>query len=324
MEFPGNRMPERTVWNSMIWYWNSVFHSGSANEPLLKFVEMLSTDAARLHEKFEKTLSYYGWQIYAVNETHAASEGKVLVPEGSSRSSGTNIFVGSDHYSICRPASQKCIKYLQLCKLIDPFSGKIKSREQGFQDFSSRLVLEGDLLERAKRHLQEHAFLGFAGMAGSGKTAMATLVAKSLERDCLSESGVLGGEFTPVPPNRAEFEKEVKAKLSGRCQKLFLILDDIPDLSHTYADKLQQIAVANGQRVKFIATSRDKGVLRKLGWINLRETWNVPVLEVEAAKKLFYSHAFPVEREPPSHLKQTCGRSGTGLCRFTPLFGSCW
>ncbi|KAL3688492.1 hypothetical protein R1sor_014801 [Riccia sorocarpa] len=293
------------------------------NEPLLKFVDQLSGEAARLHEKFEENWRSYGWKIYTVNETHAPSGGEQLVSEASARCGSNNIFVSSDHYSTCRPASQECTKYLHLCELIGSVFDQIKIRKNVLEDFISGLVLDekskGELLGRAKGHFQKHPFFGFAGMAGTGKTAMAKLVGKCFATD-------LGSEFVllaPVPQNSADFVTEVKAKLSGQCKKLLVILDDIPDLDHMHAHELRELAVKSGQeRIRFIATSRDMGRLRKLLWPKFAEIWNVPLLKFEAAKKLFSSNAFPLGRIPPDHLKELIdevveGCAGLPLCLET-------
>ncbi|KAL3688493.1 hypothetical protein R1sor_014802 [Riccia sorocarpa] len=160
------------------------------NAPFLKFVQPNGEHPSRLHERFEEHCRSYGWEIYTVSETHVSpGASHNCLWEGSSRCGSKNIFVSCDHYSTCRPESEKCTKYLCLCELIDSVLSFIKSsrfcnrmlqsKEKGFQDFSSTLVLEGDLLERAQQHLQEHAFLGFDGMAGSGKTVVARFLGES-------------------------------------------------------------------------------------------------------------------------------------------------
>ncbi|KAL2610373.1 hypothetical protein R1flu_028946 [Riccia fluitans] len=89
---------------------SSLTQSMERNESLLRFVEVLNKDAARLHEGFDQKRRLYGWKIYGLGEPDS---------EASCRYGENWIAVNSDHYSLCKPISETCTKYQHLVHLLD-------------------------------------------------------------------------------------------------------------------------------------------------------------------------------------------------------------
>ncbi|KAL2630484.1 hypothetical protein R1flu_015170 [Riccia fluitans] len=79
---------------------------------------------------------------------------------------------------------------------------------------------------------------------------------------------------------------------------------------------LQEIAEENDREgSRFIATSRNKEILERLDELHLYE---VPIQEPYAAAKLFMTHAFPGEKDPPFNLQHSVEKVVRG-CAGLPL-----
>ncbi|KAL2632412.1 hypothetical protein R1flu_017098 [Riccia fluitans] len=99
-----------------------------------------------------------------------------------------------------------------------------------------------------------------------------------------------------------------------RGKTLLLVFDDIDENQH--ADLLQDIAEENDQEgSRFIATSRNKEILERLDGVHLYE---VPIQEPYASAKLFMTHVFPGEKDPPFVLQHSVEKVVRG-CAGLPV-----
>ncbi|KAL2650368.1 hypothetical protein R1flu_018496 [Riccia fluitans] len=96
------------------------------SSPLMEYVAEYNTNAARLHDRFEKVTSIYKWRIAGIgelNETRLGSSSCLLVSEASARHGDFYFSVPADHVSLSKPQGKYSLVYRVLTMLIeDPFS----------------------------------------------------------------------------------------------------------------------------------------------------------------------------------------------------------
>ncbi|CAM6100453.1 unnamed protein product [Calypogeia fissa] len=258
------------------------------NQPLLKYVEILSTSAARLHEDFERLQKQCSWKTAGVGEgspTELSTHNKpLIVPEGSSRYGDAFVIAAkADHIST-------------------------PLRPQNDQSLPMPRIGIANVMEEIKEKLQKVSSLGLAGMGGIGKST----VAKELFND--TEHRYEYTCFVGDVKNRVEKVDDVVLDcmhymgrrlaekdrglemLEGN--RLFLVLDDVASEQHIgiLSTLMDDIHVHEDSR--FVVTSRDTELLTRC----LDEVHLMPYLSPEFAKKLFLLHAFRQE-VPPSFEK---------------------
>ncbi|KAL2630340.1 hypothetical protein R1flu_015026 [Riccia fluitans] len=311
----------------------SVTRSMETNEHLLKFVRVLNADAARLDGEFREKWIHYGWEIFELGETRIrilGEDSRAYVSEASSRFGPNWAAVDADHFSLTRPTSENSTQYKYLVHLIDNVYKKVEGGGRKLQNFRSRLVGWESLLTEAERLLEIHAFLGFCGVGGVGKTTMAKLVFETLcergsfEYTCfMYDLKLIQGSTDQIRANVGakicRYGQPIQSSGEGvwreiRGKTLLLVFDDIDENRH--ADILQEIAEGNDREgSRFIATSRNKEILERLNGLYLYE---VPVQNPHAAAELFMTHAFPGEKEPLFDLQHSVEKVVRG-CAGLPL-----
>ncbi|KAL2623425.1 hypothetical protein R1flu_003630 [Riccia fluitans] len=312
------------------------------NKALLRFVQVLDTDAAILHQDVNDILKTYSWKICGVGEAHPTEGASFpLVPDTSSRFGDEYCVLDSDHFSICRPENPKSSSYLHLVKLIDSvYETRLcewKDRKKRRVKYSLKAVGVDSLLSTiVEKHLRDYQFLALWGMGGVGKTTIARLVFEELadgfEYACFVEDfklipgntdelkGRIWGKMLhygrPVPKPDGGHLSHFWSKVAGK--KLLLVLDDIDQNSHVKL--LGSIAREDNfkDESRFITTSRNHELLRSLNVYGKTHICEIPYLHKREAKELFLQYAFPGGEEPKDNLKDSIDEIVEG-CGGLPL-----
>ncbi|KAL3698497.1 hypothetical protein R1sor_012573 [Riccia sorocarpa] len=311
------------------------------NQPLLAFVELLSTPASRMDDEFRKIQNNHDWRIHTLGETNPTplagtgsthdicsyffcsraneSTDAVLVPEASARLGGdVYVAIPCDHFSICRPRNEKCTRYLHLVRLLDTVHQKQKERRRRSRQPDDILVGVDALLSTIlDKHLKQYSFLGLCGMGGLGKTTMAKLVFDELQD--MFEYSCFVEDLKSIRGGKKKLKEEVWGNMyqHGRPlssekytenmwsqvtgKKIVIVFDDIDTWEHS--NLLKEIARANGRaESRFIITSRHSE-FHTVFPPGRWYTCEIPLLGDREAKNLFLQHAFPNGEEPSETLK---------------------
>ncbi|KAL2623402.1 hypothetical protein R1flu_003607 [Riccia fluitans] len=282
--------------------------------PLLKWMRVLNSESARLHEAFSELwrARSYRWTIFGLGEmesTPGSRRGRFHVREASSRFGDDYITVPSDHFSVCKPSDRNSNKYQHLKHLIEDVQKRVElERSQSLMVPKVTVGVDVLVTEVLGKHLRDHRFVGFSGLGGVGKTTLTKLifnkVCAKFEFTCFVEDMKL------ISGTKEEIKKKVWKKMrhhgrSVQCssdgwdqvvgKSMFLVFDDIDH--HRHADLLQEIADSNGMvESRFLLTSRDTQRLRDCG--DAVHIIPLDCLENRDAKKLLTAYAFP-NQEPP-------------------------
>ncbi|KAL2623684.1 hypothetical protein R1flu_003889 [Riccia fluitans] len=259
---------------------------GKNEGPLLKWMRILNSESARLHEAFSELwrARSYRWTIFGLGEMESTP--------GSRR--------GRFHNSN---------KYQHLKHLIEDVQKRVElERSQSLMVPKVTVGVDVLVTEVLGKHLRDHRFVGFSGLGGVGKTTLTKLifnkVCAKFEFTCFVEDMKL------ISGTKEEIKKKVWKKMrhhgrSVQCssdgwdqvvgKSMFLVFDDIDH--HRHADLLQEIADSNGMvESRFLLTSRDTQRLRDCG--DAVHIIPLDCLENRDAKKLLTAYAFP-NQEPP-------------------------
>ncbi|KAL2623385.1 hypothetical protein R1flu_003590 [Riccia fluitans] len=288
--------------------------------PLLKWMRVLNSESARLHEAFSELwrIRSYRWTIFGLGEVESTPEsgrGKLRVSEASSRFGDNYMTVSSDHFSVCKPSDRNSNKYQHLKHLIEDVQTRVElERSQSLMVPKVTVGVDVLVTEILGKHLRDHRFVGFSGLGGVGKTTLAKIifnkVCTKFEFTCFVE------EIKLISRTKEEIEKKVWEKMChhGRPvqsssessrdgwyqvvgKSMFLVFDDIDH--HRHADLLQEIADRNGMgESRFLLTSRDTQRLRDCG--DAVHIITLDHLDDQDAKKLFTTYAFPNQGPPES------------------------
>ncbi|CAM6114803.1 unnamed protein product [Calypogeia fissa] len=285
------------------------------NQQLLKYVEILSTSAARLHEDFERLQKQCSWKTAGVGEgspTELSTYNKqLIVAEGSSRYGDAFVIAAkADHISVCRPMSKTSTSFNCLSNFLHEtsYTTKRRVRPQNHQSLPKSRIGIDNVMEEVKEKLQKVTSLGLAGMGGIGKSTVAKELFNDMEH-LYEYTCFVGGVKNRVKnvedvvldcmhymgKRLAEKDRELEM-LEGN--RLLLVLDDVALEQHIgiLSTLIDEIHVHEDSR--FVVTSRDSELLTRC----LDEVHPMPYLSVEFAKKLFLLHAFRQE-VPPSFEK---------------------
>ncbi|KAL3682772.1 hypothetical protein R1sor_000794 [Riccia sorocarpa] len=158
-----------------------------------------------VREAYDLALKYLPFEMMKAS----GRRDSVLVPESSSRL-GDDLYipVQCDHFSICRPTSEKCNRYLYFVALLDTVHQKQKEKKRRYIQPDDILVGVDALLSTIlDRDLKEYRFLGLWGTGGVGKTTMAKLVFDELhdefEYSCFVE------DLKSIPGGKRELRQEI-------------------------------------------------------------------------------------------------------------------
>ncbi|CAM6114805.1 unnamed protein product [Calypogeia fissa] len=285
------------------------------NQQLLKYVEILSTSAARLHEDFERLQKQCSWKTAGVGEgspTELSTYNKqLIVPEGSSRYGDAFVIAAkADHISVCRPMSKTSTSFNCLSNFLQETSYTMKTRfrPQNYQSLPKSRIGIDNVMEEVKEKLQKVTSLGLAGMGGIGKSTVAKELFNDMER--LYEYTCFVGDVKNIVQNVEDVVLDCMHYMGKRLaekdrgleilegNRLFLVLDDVASEQHIgiLSTLMDDIHVHEDSR--FVVTSRNSELLTRC----LDEVHLMPYLSLEFAKKLFLLHAFKQE-VPPSFEK---------------------
>ncbi|KAL3696126.1 hypothetical protein R1sor_010202 [Riccia sorocarpa] len=310
----------------------------TANEgPLVRWMRMLDSEAARLNEAFTKLwrARRYRWTIFGLGENES-TPGKhgLQVPEASSRFGDNYITVSGDHFSVCRPSDKRSNKYQHLTHLIRDVQRQAEVEKNPPLLVPEQTVgVDAFINEILVKHMRDHRFLGFSGMGGVGKTTVAKLIFNSIcakfEFSCFVE------EIKQLPGTKDEVKSRIWEKMRWRGlpihssigssgedewsqmigKSLFLVFDDVEDPMHVTL--LNEIAQENRmEESRFVLTSRNAQRVLDCGYDV--EPIRVDFLGNQDAKKLFNAYAFPGLGEAPEEFRELVEQVVDG-CEGLPL-----
>ncbi|CAM6100455.1 unnamed protein product [Calypogeia fissa] len=285
------------------------------NQQLLKYVEILSTSAARLHQDFERLQKQCSWKTAGVGEgspTELSTYNKqLIVPEGSSRYGDAFVIAAkADHISICRPMSKTSTSFNCLSNFLHETSYTMKTRfrPQNYQTLPKSSIGIDNVMEEVKEKLQKVSSLGLAGMGGIGKSTVAKELFNDMEH--LYDYTCFVGDVKNIVQNVEDVVLDCMHYMGKRLaekdrglemlegNRLFLVLDDVAYEQHIgiLSTLVDDIHVHEDSR--FVVTSRNSELLTRC----LDDVHPMPYLSLEFAKKLFLLHAFR-QKVPPSFEK---------------------
>ncbi|CAM6117100.1 unnamed protein product [Calypogeia fissa] len=291
-------------------------HFINSKSPLLEYVEILSTRAATLNQKFDNLCKKYDtWQIAGLGENRPIKwhgfDG-LVVPEGSSRvGTSFNIVEDADHFSICWPKRKSSRSFMTFIDFVEKIATEAKIGEipGNFQHSDKRIIGVDHFVQEVKMKLDKVTRLGLVGMGGVGKTTLAMEIFNAHERHfeytCFIREvkNVQGTVEDAVLKSLHRRGNKIELKYglrSLRGKELFLVLDDVASREHVQiVSFLQGDIIRVHDKSRFIATSRDSHVLKS----NHYEVYPVQPLKEPVSQEVFLSFAFP-GKDPLRHLEE--------------------
>ncbi|CAM6083396.1 unnamed protein product [Calypogeia fissa] len=277
---------------------------------LLEHLTALNKEAARCNEDFRKLCHRFKWKAYSIGEklpTNLGQLGKhIVVEEASARRDTEDYYtVHADHINVCRSGSTVDARFCKLQNVIkDVLGADVNGHKvRGLHDEAVGL---DNQVKMVREKLEKTGQVGLVGLGGVGKTTLAKLVYDEIsdhyDYTCFVHE-VKGAvtEGASLEELQAEILKNLYCKgrkvtiewsrLEGK--RALIVLDDVKYECHVLG--LRESGFSTDSCV--LLTTREQRIPRSKDF----EIHSVNLLDDEAAKSLFCSHAFKTANAPEAY-----------------------
>ncbi|CAM6103749.1 unnamed protein product [Calypogeia fissa] len=276
--------------------------------PLFEDFNSDDHEALRWNDSFRRLQEEYGWKTFGVGEGRSVRlksfKGKI-VANGSAQHDVVNFRAirTADHFSVCRPHSQKSPSFTLLCDFVVSVMQDIIPKEK-VVGLERQLISVQSKLKKARR-------LGMVGMGGIGKSTLAEAVFRSIssqfEYSCFLRDvdqknpynlrkRIIADLYTREECKEPEDFHWTKVHENFqwstlREKNVLIVLDGVESASHV---QVMTESDCFSDESRIIVTSRNRRAVISEGY----EFHFMTELDEEDSRRLFCLHGFRITKAP--------------------------